>query len=184
MRLNNTTEENTFHLKRQTTDIVGLNRSRDDSSGLVVAANAQRWRQPRPLPFFLPSRLPLSYVPFISSKVSRWSEAACHRSFVYSDKIAAFIACQINLKKRERRRRWRCRRGIDEMVKSKRKRNGGGKKKPKIKQRPYHAVVKPSPRLFLSACDKFKLSLLSPSLLFFSPHLIYGLSAASLAILE
>lgn len=54
---------------------------------------------------------------------------------------------------------------------------------PKIKQGAYDAVVKPGPRLFLSACDKFKLSLLSPSLFFF-PHLIYCLSAASLAILE
>lgn len=62
----------------------------------------------------------------------------------------------------------------------------GKKQEPKIKQQPYHAVVKAGPRPFLSACDKFKLSLLSPSLFFFffSPHLIYCVSAASLAILE
>lgn len=39
----------------------------------------------------------LSLIPPIFFKVSR--QSACHRSFVYSDKIAAFIACQINLKK-------------------------------------------------------------------------------------
>lgn len=43
--------------------------------------------------------------PFISFKVNRQSEAACHRCFVYSDKIAAFIVCQINLKKQTRRGR-------------------------------------------------------------------------------
>lgn len=48
---------------------------------------------------FLPSLLPL-FPSFLSFKVSRQSEAACHRSFVYSDKIAAFIVCQINLKKK------------------------------------------------------------------------------------
>lgn len=55
-------------------------------------------------PWLFPSFLiPFSFLHFVSFKVSRQSEAACHRSFVYSDKIAAFIVCQINLKKRVRR---------------------------------------------------------------------------------
>lgn len=41
---------------------------------------------------------PLSSIPAITFKVSR--QSTCRWSFVYSDKIAAFIACQINLKKR------------------------------------------------------------------------------------
>lgn len=41
---------------------------------------------------------PLSSTPAISFKVS--CQSACRWSFVYSDKIAAFIACQINLKKK------------------------------------------------------------------------------------
>lgn len=53
-------------------------------------------------PFFHSS--PLSSIPATSFKVSR--QSACRRSFVYSDKIAAFIACQINLKKRRKKRDW------------------------------------------------------------------------------
>lgn len=57
-------------------------------------------------PSLFPFLLPFSFLHFVSFKVSRQSEAACHRSFVYSDKIAAFIVCQINLKKRVRRVYW------------------------------------------------------------------------------
>lgn len=45
------------------------------------------------------------FFPFNGFKVNRQKEAACHRCFVYSDKIAAFIVRQINLKNRRRAER-------------------------------------------------------------------------------
>lgn len=119
-------------------------------------------------PSLFPFLLPFSFLHFVSFKVSRQSEAACHRSFVYSDKIAAFIVCQINLKKRVRRVYWEREGGEKE-------RGKGGLKKKK-QQHPYHSVLQPGPSLFLSVHDKFKHSLLP---LLFPPHFLFTLSTVS-----
>ena len=125
--------------------------------------------------FFLPSSL-FSFLPFVFFKVSRQSEAACHRSFVYSDKIAAFIVCQINLKKRSEEGIVRERVREREREREREKKGRGKRRKKNKQQHPYHAVLKPGPSLFLSVHDKFKRSL-SP--LLFPPRFLFTLSTVS-----
>lgn len=113
---------------------------------------------------FLLSFLSFSSLPLVSFKVNCESEAACHCSFVYSDKIAAFIVCQINLKNGREEDRGQSQGGREEWKK---------RKKKKKQQHPYRGILLPG--LFLSVCDKFKhpVSLLSSFLhIFSSPYLL------------
>lgn len=105
----------------------------------------------------------LSFIPPISFKVSR--QSACHWSFVYSDKIAAFIACQINFKK-GLGRLWRER---------KMERKGGGVRK----QQPYHPILKPgiSLNFFLFFICLWQIQALAALLC--PPHFLLTLSTVS-----